>query len=99
MYDVTIAGECVVCMDAIAKTVLVPCGHIATCAKCAKKLVKKNLPCPICRRAIRQVHAPGPQGIPLEEGHQTSDGYVIGFYGSQPSAPPMEEDFYENDVA
>lgn len=41
-------GDCVVCMDAKANQVFVPCGHLATCGPCAKSLDK----CPVCRRPI-----------------------------------------------
>lgn len=40
---------CKVCMDRDVNTVFLPCGHLVTCADCAKPLPK----CPICRTFIR----------------------------------------------
>jgi len=45
--------ECAICMDAVVDTVFVPCGHMATCADCGKKLNKR--PCPVCRKKIKIV--------------------------------------------
>jgi len=90
-YDVTADGQCVVCMNSQVDTVLVPCGHIACCAKCAKRLIKRDMACPVCRQAIKQVHVLVKSGgIPLREGATSSDGYCVGFYGAPPSAPPMD---------
>lgn len=90
-YDVTGDGQCVVCTSHKADTVLVPCGHICCCAKCAKRLVKRNMACPVCRASICQVHVlVRSGGIPMREGAASSDGYHVGFYGAPPSAPPME---------
>lgn len=46
--------ECTICMDALVDTVFVPCGHMAACAACAKRLGKKP-PCPVCRKKIKIV--------------------------------------------
>jgi len=43
--------ECTICMDAVADTVFVPCGHLVSCGECAAKLKKK--PCPVCRKKIK----------------------------------------------
>ena len=40
---------CKVCMDRDVNTVFLPCGHLVTCADCAKPIPK----CPICRSFIR----------------------------------------------
>ena len=39
---------CKICMDADYDTVLLPCGHLCTCYKCARPLER----CPICRKLI-----------------------------------------------
>jgi len=50
-------GDCCVCMDRGKAHALVPCGHLCACAECAVRLVKKKLPCPVCRGSIeRSVH-------------------------------------------
>jgi Zinc finger, C3HC4 type (RING finger) len=47
------SGECVICMDATRDTVLLECGHLATCHACAATLVGKT--CPICRAPVKSV--------------------------------------------
>merc|ERR1712107_551472 len=47
-------GECCVCMDRGKSHALVPCGHLCACAECAVQLVKKKLPCPVCRGSIER---------------------------------------------
>mmetsp|Transcript_19141 Transcript_19141/g.30735 ORF Transcript_19141/g.30735 Transcript_19141/m.30735 type:complete len:380 (-) Transcript_19141:106-1245(-) len=54
------AGECVVCMDAAATHIVVPCGHQALCRGCADRYsplpsLTGRLHCPCCRRRIEQV--------------------------------------------
>merc|ERR1719272_963654 len=55
------AGECVVCLDANATHIVVPCGHQALCRNCAERYFKVmpapsgRLRCPCCRRHIEQV--------------------------------------------
>ena len=41
-------GDCVVCLDTQAKSVLLPCAHRCVCEKHAKACKK----CPICRRDV-----------------------------------------------
>jgi len=48
------APECTICMDAPVDTVFVPCGHMAACGPCAKRLGKRP-PCPVCRKKIKLV--------------------------------------------
>jgi len=43
--------ECTICMDAVADTVFVPCGHLVSCGDCAAQLKRK--PCPVCRKKIK----------------------------------------------
>ena len=45
--------ECVICTDAVADHVLVPCGHKCVCPDCAELLNIQSQPCPICRAEIR----------------------------------------------
>lgn len=49
--------NCVVCLVKPVSTSLVHRGtaHLICCYKCARKLMKRGKPCPICRRPIRQV--------------------------------------------
>jgi hypothetical protein len=43
--------QCVVCKEAPCDTLLMPCNHLVTCAKCVcNRTVKK---CPVCRNDIR----------------------------------------------
>ena len=42
-------NQCVVCRDARADVVLIPCGHLVVCSACAAQLRM----CPVCRVAIR----------------------------------------------
>jgi len=45
--------ECVVCMEELRDTVLVPCGHIALCSGCARTIAASRRPlCPICNRNV-----------------------------------------------
>lgn len=39
---------CVICLDDIAHIVLLPCGHMVSCPKCAPALTK----CPLCRAVV-----------------------------------------------
>jgi hypothetical protein len=46
---------CVVCFDAPKEYIIVPCGHICVCARCAEQLTKTRTPmCPVCRGPIRE---------------------------------------------
>jgi hypothetical protein len=45
------SAECVVCFGSNVDSCLRPCGHIAMCNRCAKRLLK----CPICRAQIVSV--------------------------------------------
>jgi len=45
--------ECIVCMDELRNTVLVPCGHIALCNTCAMNIMTSRRPlCPICNSTV-----------------------------------------------
>jgi hypothetical protein len=50
------SAACVICLEAPPTMVVVPCGHMCLCEKCADKVAKT---CPICRRSnitIIKVH-------------------------------------------
>mmetsp|Transcript_22994 Transcript_22994/g.46034 ORF Transcript_22994/g.46034 Transcript_22994/m.46034 type:complete len:231 (-) Transcript_22994:332-1024(-) len=77
--------ECVLCMDAAVDTVLLPCGHICLCSKCAESLHRGLAPngvtCPLCRvrvdraqRIFLPVHQPPPRFAP---NHGTSAGHDL----------------------
>lgn len=51
--DVGHSRECTICMDAAVDTVFIPCGHMATCSTCARRLGKRL--CPVCREKIEHV--------------------------------------------
>jgi len=47
--------SCVVCMGTAAVIAFSPCGHLATCQPCARKLTSRE--CPICReRIVQELH-------------------------------------------
>ncbi|KAH7315250.1 hypothetical protein KP509_21G041500 [Ceratopteris richardii] len=48
-------GMCVVCWDAHAEGVCIPCGHLAGCMSCLIEVKSKNPNCPLCRGHIEQV--------------------------------------------
>ncbi|XP_024361840.1 probable E3 ubiquitin-protein ligase XBOS34 isoform X2 [Physcomitrium patens] len=48
-------GQCVVCWDAPAQGVCIPCGHLAGCMECLSEIKAKSWGCPVCRAAIDQV--------------------------------------------
>eukprot|EP00252_Welwitschia_mirabilis_P026126 TRINITY_DN840_c0_g1_i2.p1 TRINITY_DN840_c0_g1~~TRINITY_DN840_c0_g1_i2.p1 ORF type:complete len:384 (-),score=61.19 TRINITY_DN840_c0_g1_i2:88-1239(-) len=49
------SGACVICWDAPAEAVCIPCGHVAGCAACLNEIKAKNIGCPVCRTSIEQV--------------------------------------------
>jgi hypothetical protein len=49
------ANQCVVCWDAPAQGVCIPCGHLAGCMSCLSEIKAKNWGCPVCRAPIDQV--------------------------------------------
>eukprot|EP01012_Entosiphon_sulcatum_P032037 TRINITY_DN40777_c0_g1_i1.p1 TRINITY_DN40777_c0_g1~~TRINITY_DN40777_c0_g1_i1.p1 ORF type:complete len:538 (+),score=30.76 TRINITY_DN40777_c0_g1_i1:44-1657(+) len=46
---------CVICFDGPKNGVFVPCGHLAVCITCARRIESKQQSCPVCRCAITQV--------------------------------------------
>jgi len=94
--------ECVLCMDAAVDTVLLPCGHICMCNKCAESLRRGFAPnavnCPLCRvrvdraqRIFLPVHQPPPRFAPR---HDISAGQSLGAsrvtFSSRKLPPVME---------
>jgi protein neuralized len=47
--------QCVVCWDAKAEAVCIPCGHLAGCMDCLAEIKAKDWGCPVCRAPIQQV--------------------------------------------
>ena len=47
--------DCIVCYSGPKSAVNVPCGHNATCMKCAKYIKDSTSKCPVCRVHIREV--------------------------------------------
>lgn len=48
-------SQCVVCWDAPAEGVCIPCGHLASCMECLSQIKAKDWGCPVCRAPIEQV--------------------------------------------
>lgn len=49
------SGTCIICWDAPAEGVCIPCGHLAGCMSCLNEIQVKNWGCPVCRAIIEQV--------------------------------------------
>lgn len=49
------SGTCIICWDAAAEGVCIPCGHLAGCMSCLNEIKGKNWGCPVCRATIEQV--------------------------------------------
>ncbi|CAF1043561.1 unnamed protein product [Didymodactylos carnosus] len=48
--SIRLPQDCVVCLDRLIDTVLIPCGHLCLCFQCATAMHDKgNKTCPICR--------------------------------------------------
>ncbi|KAK4258388.1 hypothetical protein QN277_007843 [Acacia crassicarpa] len=48
-------SSCVICLDAQAEGVCIPCGHVAGCMSCLNEVKAKKWGCPVCRAKIDQV--------------------------------------------
>ena len=53
--DMMKGGLCVVCLDACAEGVCIPCGHLAGCMICLTEIQSKLWGCPVCRGSIERV--------------------------------------------
>jgi len=47
--------QCVVCLGAERKVILLDCGHVCVCADCADELIRAGHSCPVCRAVIVRV--------------------------------------------
>ena len=47
-----IFAECIICCDQPKDTVLLPCGHLASCETCTRALLASKPLCPCCRKTI-----------------------------------------------
>jgi len=48
--------QCVVCLSTEREVILLPCGHVCSCADCAEELLKAGHKCPVCRANIENVN-------------------------------------------
>lgn len=46
---------CIVCFDSQVEAACIPCGHMAGCMACFKKIEAKSKKCPVCRAKVDQV--------------------------------------------
>lgn len=72
------AGICVICLNASATHVVVPCGHQAFCEECAKNFKSaRRQHCPCCRARITQImkiYVPAPrQTVPKRPEKEQND--------------------------
>ncbi|XP_029189601.2 tumor susceptibility gene 101 protein-like [Acropora millepora] len=54
--DQTDDNYCIVCMELRKDSVLIPCGHLGICFKCANRCKETSKTCPVCREKITEVH-------------------------------------------
>lgn len=47
--------ECVVCIEDVADTIVLPCRHLCLCLSCARTLKRQTNRCPICRGRVHSV--------------------------------------------
>ena len=46
-FEESVCPECMICCDAVATSLLIPCGHTSTCDSCTRSF--RDTKCPICR--------------------------------------------------
>lgn len=63
-------GHCQICFedDAVADSVLLPCGHGGVCRECAEKLVSRDPQCHMCRHKVLRVASVAPAGVDVRTG-------------------------------
>jgi len=44
--------ECVICLSDDRDTIVVPCGHMCICSRCASTMVRQRDRCPLCRQKV-----------------------------------------------
>ena len=49
------AKTCVICMDAAPDHLVKPCNHLCLCSRCAVRVRRDRIPCPVCRHAVRSI--------------------------------------------
>ena len=51
--------ECVICLDSVPDTILIPCNHVCLCKECSVKVTSVRVHggpiCPLCRQPIERV--------------------------------------------
>lgn len=48
--------DCIICYDAVRCAVCVPCGHVAMCLSCARKVKSASRRvCPVCRARVSDI--------------------------------------------
>ena len=53
--ELELRSRCIVCMDAVANVVILPCRHANVCAECSTVIANAQNPqCPTCRTPIRR---------------------------------------------
>lgn len=72
--------ECSICLDNPVNTVVIPCGHLCMCWRCANAILHGSQECPICRRHFRAVNRV------YITGREASGNAAGGAVAPQPSA-------------
>ena len=105
-----IFGNCQICFedDAVADSVLLPCGHGGVCRECADKLVARDPQCHMCRHKVLRVANVAPAGVDHRTGLIQVDvltatsspppspfGYRGGLLMPQPPQAPTNEAWAE----
>jgi hypothetical protein len=47
-------GECVVCLSARSRVLMLPCRHMCCCSQCWLTLQAKSSACPLCRQEVKE---------------------------------------------
>ena len=53
--DETDDDVCIICLDLTASITFHPCSHCVTCPACAKLVVQRKQPCPLCRTPVSSI--------------------------------------------
>ena len=46
------SNTCVICLDAPCNAAFIPCGHLAACLPCGRRMKRRKGGCPVCRRKL-----------------------------------------------
>ena len=85
---------CVVCMETTADTVLVPCGHLCMCERCAFEVYERTGRCPFCREEIEQtmrVYVPCASSSSSVDQCIQTEFVFASFRGRAPSPPLLSK--------